>query len=132
MQRRLWTVAIIGWLALALVVFAGRARAVFLPATAQQVAAVSGAATVGGDAGIVTSESLSTAHGASYTLTVGVPAATAASLVMASVRNGTNSGGAPVLLTTAPGSGVVTFVVNNSDAANAFNGTVVVSFIVFN
>jgi hypothetical protein len=104
-----------------------------LTVTASKATAVAGAAHVGTDAGIVTSETtITTGAGANYTLTVGCQQCTPNSLVMASATNGTNTGGAPGIASVTPGDGKVTILVNNTDGANAFNGSVVVSFIVFN
>lgn len=104
-----------------------------VPITSQRATAVSGAAAVATDSGIITSESsLTTSAGANYTLTVGCPACTPQSLVMASAQNGTNTGGAPAVRTVTPGDGKITILVGNTDGSAAFNGSVVVSFIVFN
>lgn len=93
-------------------------------------AATAGAATLNKMSGKVTSEALTTAAGATYTLTLTNSAVAAADIVVASLANGTNSAGSPGVARVTPGAGSVTFVVRNGDATNALNGTVVVSFVV--
>jgi hypothetical protein len=124
-----------GLLCGALVVVAAWAPAalsVNLPVTAQQVTAVAGAAQINTDAGIVTTQALTTAAAATATFTVGCQAATASSLVLVSLQNGTNTTGVPVIQSVTPGNGVVTIVVLNAAAAAALNGTLKLSLIVFN
>jgi hypothetical protein len=104
-----------------------------LTQTAQQVSAVAGKATVSIDAGIITSESLVTAAGATYTLTVGCDEADAGSIVLASIQNGTNNAGDPSLGVVDPANNnTIVFTVVNRHATNAFNGTIIISFVVFN
>ena len=53
----------------------------------------------------------------------------ATDLVMASVANGTNTQGTPVVTRVQPGNGTLTILVSNLHAsAQALNGTIVVSF----
>ncbi len=92
--------------------------------------ATAGAATLNKAAGKVTSEALTTAAGANYTLTISNSAIAAADQVLASVANGTSSAGAPVVSRVTPGAGTVAIVVRNVDASAAFNGTLVLSFLV--
>lgn len=92
--------------------------------------ATDGAATLSKMAGVVTTEALTTAAGAAYTLTLTNTAIAAADIVFASVANGTNAQGVPVVGVITPGAGSCTIVVRNEDAAAAFNGTLVISFLV--
>lgn len=93
--------------------------------------ATTGAATATGTAGKVTTESLTTAQNANYTLTITNTDVAAADLAFASVANGTNTQGTPVVLRVTPGAGTLTIVIRNAhDSAQAFNGTLVVSFFV--
>lgn len=109
------------------------ALAVFLPSDAQQVTATaSNTATITSDAGIITTQSLTTAGGSTLSLVVQSPALTTGSIVLSSVQNGTNSGGTPQILTTDPQNSSVTIVIENTAASTAFNGTIVVSLIIFN
>jgi hypothetical protein len=89
-----------------------------------------GAATLHKLAGKITSEALTTAAAASYTLTVTNNKVAAADQVFASVAYGTSTTGVPVVTRVTPGAGSFVVVVRNIDAAAAFNGTIVVTFFV--
>lgn len=97
---------------------------------AKTATATAGAATLAKSSGKVTTEALTTAAGATYTLTLTNSTVAAADQVYASLANGTNSTGAPGILRVQPGVGTVTITVRNGDAAAALNGTIVVSFMV--
>ena len=94
--------------------------------------AVGGAATIspGKMAGKVTTEALTTAQGATYTLTITNTKIAAADIVFASLTNGTNTQGTPQIVSVAPGAGSLVIKVKNmNDSAEALNGTLVVSFM---
>lgn len=94
--------------------------------------ATDGAATVNAQRGYVTSEELTTAAGAAYTLTLTNSRIAAASQVVATVEDGTNTQGIPVVGTvkvTAAGTAVIK--VYNLHASQALNGTIIISFTVF-
>lgn len=94
--------------------------------------AESEAATVNAQRGYVTSEALTTAAGAAYTLTLTNSRVAAASQVVATVEDGTNTQGIPVVGTvkvTAAGTAVIK--VYNLHASQALNGTIIISFTVF-
>lgn len=93
-------------------------------------AATAGAATLSKMAGKVTSEALTTAAAASYTLTITNTAIAAADMVFASVAYGTATTGVPVISRVTPGAGSVVIVITNEHASAALNGTIVVSFLV--
>jgi hypothetical protein len=93
--------------------------------------ASSGAATLNKDAGVITSESLSTAAGATYTLTLTDSSIAAADQVMASVALGTATTGTPAITTVKPAAGSVVIVVQNIHASAALNGTIKIAFVVF-
>jgi len=95
------------------------------------VAAVAGAATLNKAAGVVTSEALTTAAAATYTLTLTNSTIAATDQVLVSIGNGTNSAGSPELLTVTPGAGSVVIVIRNGHATVAFNGTLKVAFAKF-
>jgi len=97
---------------------------------AKTATATAGAATLSESAGKVTSEALTTAAAATYTLTITNTRVEAGDQAFASVANGTNSAGAPVVQTVTPGNGTLVIVVRNSHASAAFNGTLRVSFLV--
>lgn len=91
-----------------------------------------GAATLNNRFGKVTTESLTTAQNAFYTLTVTSSAIKATHLAFASVANGTNTQGTPMVekVTAADGSLVIR-VCNKHATAEALNGTLVITFAVF-
>ena len=91
--------------------------------------AVAGAATLNKGSGVVTSEALTTAAGATYTLTLTDSAIAATDEVFASVQNGTNAAGLPEIATVTPGAGSVVIVVHNDHATAALNGTLKVTYL---
>lgn len=92
--------------------------------------AASGAATLNRAAGKVTSESLTTAQNLFYTLTITNDKVKADSVVFASVANGTNTQGTPMVVRVTPANGSLVVVVQNKHASSeALNGTLVVSFL---
>ncbi|MDB5733346.1 MAG: hypothetical protein JWQ03_3241 [Variovorax sp.] len=93
-------------------------------------AATAGAATLNKSAGVITSEALTTAAGATYTLTLTDSAIAAADQVFASVALGTATTGMPVITTVKPAAGSVVIILQNIHASAALNGTVKVSFAV--
>lgn len=93
--------------------------------------ASAGAATLNKTSGKITSEALTTAQNAIYTLTLTNSAIAAADFVFASVADGTNTQGTPMIGQVNPAAGsVVIEVINKHATAEAFNGTVEVSFFV--
>lgn len=92
--------------------------------------ATSGSATVNTLAGLITTESLTTAAGAVYTLTVNNNKISSSDLIFVSVNNGSNTGGSPTLTTVSPANGSFVVKIQNIHATAAFNGTLVVSFFV--
>lgn len=91
----------------------------------------SGAVTLNDCAGVITSESLTTAAAGTWTLTITNSRVVAGDIVMASVELGSATAGLPQVCTVTPGAGSITIVVRNAHASNAFNGTLRVRFIVF-
>jgi hypothetical protein len=92
--------------------------------------AVAGAATLNQWAGVITTESATTAAAANYTLTLTDSRVAANSQVFASVALGTATTGVPVLSQVRPAAGSVVIIVRNVDATNAFNGTLRIAFVV--
>lgn len=94
--------------------------------------AASGAVTFNGQAGIITTESLTTAAAGEYTLTITNSSIKAGSMVLSSAGLGSGTGGTPGIggVTVAAGSVVIT--VTNLHASAAFDGTLIVSFLVLN
>lgn len=92
--------------------------------------ATAGAATLNKDSGKITTESLTTAAGATYTLTLTDSSIAAADMVFASVAFGTATTGMPIITSVAPAAGSVVITVLNGHASAAFNGTLRISFLV--
>jgi hypothetical protein len=91
--------------------------------------ATAGAATLANRFGKITSEALTTAQNANYTLTITNSEIRASDIVFASVANGTNSQGTPIIVRVTPAAGSLVIIVRNAhDSAQALNGTLVVSF----
>lgn len=94
------------------------------------VTATDGAATLNKMGGVITSEALTTAAAALYTLTITNSKAAAGQIVMASISNGTNSAGTPHVVSVTPGAGTIVIVIRNGHAADALNGTLKVAYAI--
>lgn len=93
--------------------------------------ASSGAVTVTGKVGKITSESLSTAKDGAYTLTMTNTDIGADDIVLAAVSLGSATTGVPVMGTVAPAANSCVFIVHNKDTGSAaFNGTIIISYLV--
>lgn len=90
--------------------------------------ATAGAATLAKASGKITSEALTTAADALYTLTITNTQIAAADTAFASLANGTNTQGQPVIERVTPGVNSLVVVVRNRHASEALNGTLVISF----
>lgn len=97
---------------------------------ASTAAAVAGAATLNQGQGVVTSEALTTAAGADYTLTLTNSLIRATDLVFATAQSGTNTQGDLLLGACTPGAGSATIVIRNGHASQALNGTIKIGFLV--
>ncbi len=96
----------------------------------QTATAASGAATLNATAGVITTESLTTAQNAIYTLTLTNSLIKATDTVLVSVGNGTNTQGTPMLgLVTVTDGSVVIKVINKHASAEALNGTLKIAFV---
>lgn len=94
--------------------------------------ATAGAATLDNRFGKITTEALTTAQNANYTLTITNASIRASDLVFASVANGTNTQGTPIIVRVTPANGSLEIIVRNAhDSVQALNGTLVVSFAAF-
>lgn len=106
----------------------------FVPQLSDSVStasATSNAATLNAQLGTITTEALTTAQDATYTLTLTNNFVGTGSIVMASLALGTSSTGTPVLTRVTPGAGSVVFIVYNKHAsAVALNGTLKISYVV--
>lgn len=94
------------------------------------VTAVNGSATINATSGKVTSESLVTVPGANYTLTLNNDKVFVGDTVTATVVNGTNSTGTPVLESSVVSDAKTVITVRNGHSTESFNGTVIISFTV--
>jgi hypothetical protein len=99
------------------------------PGDSLTASATAGAATCNSVSGKITSEALTTADGAEYVLTLTNSAVAAASMVFASVANGTNTAEGLVVQRVQPAAGSVVIRVKNT-SGGALDGTIVVSFMV--
>lgn len=93
--------------------------------------ASAGAATLNKQRGTITSEALTTAAGADYTLTLTNSKITTARQVFVSLDDGTNTIGPIYVRKVTPGSGSVVIIVRNGHASSALNGTIKINFVVF-
>jgi hypothetical protein len=98
------------------------------PINVQTGTATAGAVTLNSLRGKITSESLTTAAGATYTLTITNSFVVAGDLVLPNLANGTNSAGTPGILRCTATANTITIVIYNHHAANAFNGTLVIGY----
>ena len=99
--------------------------------TVETATATTGAATLAATSGKITTEALTTAQNGVYTLTLTNSEIAAGDIVLASVANGTNTQGSPVVTRIQPAAGSVTILVANLHASSqALNGTLVISFVV--
>lgn len=90
----------------------------------------SGAATITGKCAVITTESLTTAQNAFFTLTVTATGLVSSGVpILCTIGNGTNSAGTPMLVTcTRTDANTVTISIQNKHAsAVALNGTLIVS-----
>ncbi len=91
-----------------------------------------GAATINYQCGIITTEALTTAAGATYTMTLTNSAISASSIVLVTVGKGTATTGEPVVQFVTPASGSCVILIRNVAAAAALNGTIKIGFTVWN
>lgn len=93
--------------------------------------ASSAAVTVTDFMGKITTEDLTTAQNASYSLALTNTRIAAGDMIFASLANGTNTQGTPVLVRAVCAANAATIVVKNMHHANeALNGTLVISFFI--
>lgn len=92
-----------------------------------------GAVTLNNRAGKITTETITTTGQSIYILTITNSAIAAADLCFASIANGSNTTGIPVVSRVTPAAGALAIVVANAatTATNPFGGSLVISFIDF-
>ena len=89
----------------------------------------SNAVTASGNAGVITTSSLTTAAGATYSITWTNTKITATSVIALTIQGGTNTVQS-VVFTCVPGSGSATLVINNIGPTSALNGTILIGYSV--
>lgn len=105
-----------------------RASQLSLGEGTKTASATSGAATLNQPSGIITTESLTTAAAATYTLTLTNSKVAATDIVQVTLGAGTNSAGTPVILTATCTDSTITVKIYNTHASAAFNGTLTVQY----
>lgn len=98
------------------------------PGTATSTAA---AATINAQAGVITTEALTTAAGATYLMTLTNSYINSGSIVNVSVGRGTATGAGLTPLAVTPGTGTCAILLKNPDGS-AVNGTMKIAFSVLN
>lgn len=99
------------------------------PGSATSTAA---AATINGQTGVITTEALTTAAAATYTMTLTNASINANSIVLVTVAKGTATTGEPAVHFVTPAAGSAVILIRNDAAVNALNGTIKIGFVVFN
>lgn len=89
------------------------------------------AVTINKQAGAILTTSLTTAGGATETITLTNSEVLSTSIVIGSIENGSNNATNALTLTSTVSAGQVVFVITNVTAATALNGTLVINFAVF-
>lgn len=87
------------------------------------------AVTASGNAGFITTSALTTAAGATYSITWTNTKITATSVIGLTIQGGTNTVQS-IQFTCAAGSGTATLVINNIGPTNALNGTIIIGYSV--
>lgn len=103
-----------------------------LTKTPQAVVAAAGKAVLNGDAGVITTESLTQAAGATYTLTLACNEAQPGSVVLVQPGLGSSTQGQPVVTSIVPTVGKIVIVITNAHATLALNGTLQIGILVCN
>ena len=98
----------------------------------QTVTGSAGAATLNGVKGTITTESVSTAASSTYTETLTNSSINASSIMLATVGYGTATTGVPVVASVVTSAGQAVIKIQNVSTGAAFNGTLVIDFLVVN
>ncbi len=106
--------------------FSGSGQIILAKANGTEAA---NAVTASGNAGVITTSSLSTAGGASYAITWTNTKITTASSIFLSIMGGTNTT-QNITFTVTAGSGTSTLTIFNNTAATALNGTILIGYTV--
>jgi len=89
------------------------------------------AVTASGNAGVITTSSLTTAGGATYVITWTNTLITATSVVGLTIQGGTNSATNNITFKCVVGAGSATLTIYNNTAATSLNGTIFIGYTVF-
>lgn len=100
------------------------------PAVSKTATASAGAVTLNTPSGSITTESLSTAAGSTYTLTLTNSCIGASDLVFFEAGLGTSTTGTPCLCYDTTSAGQAVLVIKNVHASAALNGTLVIDFFI--
>lgn len=103
-----------------------------LDVTAGTATSTAAAATLGTQTGVITTEALSTAAGATYTFTLTNPLINANSVIEVSVGKGTATTGSPSVTWVTPAAGSAVIIIQNVHASAALNGTITIAYVLFN
>lgn len=90
------------------------------------------AATINAQAGQITTEALTTAAGATYTMTLTNDFIKPTSAVQVSVGKGTATTGIPTVTWVTPAAGSAVIILQNIHASGALNGTISLNFSISN
>ena len=88
------------------------------------------AVTASGNAGVITTSSLTTAGGATYVITWTNTLITATSVIGLTIQGGSNSATNNISFKVAPGTGTATLTIYNNTAATSLNGTLLIGYSV--
>lgn len=89
------------------------------------------AVTASGNAGVITTSSLTTAGAGNYAITWTNTKITATSVITLTIQGGTNSATRNITFTCVPGAGSATLTIYNNTAATSLNGTLLLGYTVF-
>lgn len=88
------------------------------------------AVTASGNAGVITTSSLTTVGGGTYAITWTNTHITATSVIGLTIQGGTNNATNNITFTCVPGAGTATLTIFNNTAATALNGTLLIGYSV--
>lgn len=107
--------------------FSGAGQIILAKANGTEAA---NAVTASGNAGVITTSSLTTAGGATYVITWTNTLITATSVIGLSIQGGSNSATNNITFKCVPGSGSATLTIYNNTAATSLNGTLLIGYSV--
>lgn len=101
-----------------------------MPQSTVTANATAGKAVAHGEAALITTEALSQAAGATYTLTVGNSQIMPSSIIIPVISNGSNTQGDPSLATVTVSLGKAVINIINRHASQALNGTLQIALLI--